>query len=324
MAATYISENDVRGPVPATMNGGDRVILSPDGRYQLNMQVDGNLVIYDAAGNPRWATYTNVPYSYLRVQPDGNVVIYDPEDDSPLWHTSTYSPGAVLQLQNDGNLVLYSPSGAALWDSAGFTGHAAVRVVARRSFTHLSSGQSLMSRSGAYRLTLGSNGNLAVTNSAGAVRWSSQTYSPGARLEAQADGNLVMYSSDGSPVWHAALYSPGASAVLQDDGNVVIYDRQGRPLWDTDGAMGRTAVVLKPERVFTRLSSGQSVTSWNQSFSLTMRTSGNLVLTNAAGSVVGPAGRRRQARGSKHSPTATSSSTQAATRPSAHEPLQPW
>lgn len=54
------------------------------------MQQDGNLVIYDTAGNPVWATGTNDnPGAYAKVQDDGNFVIYD-SGNSPLWYTGTH------------------------------------------------------------------------------------------------------------------------------------------------------------------------------------------------------------------------------------------
>jgi Ricin-type beta-trefoil lectin domain len=54
---------------------------------QLDMQGDGNLVMYDASGNPLWSSGT-----------PGN-------------------PGAVTQIQDDGNLVVYNASGGAVWNS---------------------------------------------------------------------------------------------------------------------------------------------------------------------------------------------------------------
>ena len=47
----------------------------PPGRFI--MQTDGNLVLYDSGGNPRWASNTcNNPGAFLRVQNDGNLVVY--------------------------------------------------------------------------------------------------------------------------------------------------------------------------------------------------------------------------------------------------------
>jgi hypothetical protein len=53
------------------------------------MQMDGNLVVYDAGGTPIWASGTN-GYSgaWLIVQDDGNVVIYS-ASGAPLWASGT-------------------------------------------------------------------------------------------------------------------------------------------------------------------------------------------------------------------------------------------
>jgi hypothetical protein len=53
------------------------------------MQTDGNLVVYDASGTPRWSSGTpNYPGAGLFVQNDGNVVIYD-YYGYPIWATGT-------------------------------------------------------------------------------------------------------------------------------------------------------------------------------------------------------------------------------------------
>ncbi len=243
-AATYIATNEVRGTVPSTLNGGSLPLLSPNGQFRLNMQIDGNLVVYNAANAPTWNSATNVPYSYLRVQADGNVVIYDSEDGFPLWSASVYSPGARLQLQNDGNLVLYSTSGVALWDAAGYTRHAPLRFVVKRAFSDLASGESVRSHDNAYVLRMQADGNLVEYSASGHVLWATNTNIPGSRLTAQADGNVVMYTPDGRPVWNTFLYSPGAYVVIQNDGNIVEYSAAGRALWDAQGNTGHRAVRL--------------------------------------------------------------------------------
>jgi hypothetical protein len=55
------------------------------------MQNDGNLVIYDANGNPTWASNTQFkgisPYKLI-MQTDRNLVIYD-GNGKPTWATAT-------------------------------------------------------------------------------------------------------------------------------------------------------------------------------------------------------------------------------------------
>ena len=73
----------------------------------------------------------------------------------------------------------------------------------------LTQGQSLDSKDGRYRLTVGADGDLVLRRAEGIV-WSSQTAgNPGAGLTMQADGNLVLCSSaraalvvrNGGPSW---------------------------------------------------------------------------------------------------------------------------
>ena len=92
------------------LNAGD-YIKSPDSRYTLVMQDDGNLVMYSADGAPIWNSGTaGRPGSYAVVQNDGNLVVYN-AGNSALWWTGTWSKGAsTLKMQDDGNLVMYRNS----------------------------------------------------------------------------------------------------------------------------------------------------------------------------------------------------------------------
>ena len=89
---------------------------------KLVVQGDGNLVLYDAGGQPLWNTATYgqgvAPYR-LVLQGDGNLVLYD-TNSTALWNTGTYGQGVApyrLVLQNDHNLVLYDAGGQPLWSS---------------------------------------------------------------------------------------------------------------------------------------------------------------------------------------------------------------
>ena len=76
-------------PTGKALNQDDQVV-SNSGRYQLILQRDGNLVLYDPSAGQKalWASGTaGHPNSYLRVQDDGNLAIYQPSD--PIWATNT-------------------------------------------------------------------------------------------------------------------------------------------------------------------------------------------------------------------------------------------
>lgn len=94
----------------------DEAVLSPDRRFKLIYQSDGNLVLYRWDMVPLWHTFTHGSDAfYTKMQNDGNFVVYD-VNVTPLWHSFTFgNPGSYLKMQNDGNLVVYSPSNVALW-----------------------------------------------------------------------------------------------------------------------------------------------------------------------------------------------------------------
>lgn len=92
---------------------------SPSGRYELIVQPDGNLVVYDLApAKPRaiWNTRTagrgKVRFA---VQSDGNLVLYAYPSNTVVWtsHTANTLAPAYYQLdvQNNGNVVLWRTNG---------------------------------------------------------------------------------------------------------------------------------------------------------------------------------------------------------------------
>jgi hypothetical protein len=95
-------------------------LSSDNGRYELRMQGDGNLVLYVAWGNKAiWASNTmNSGADYVGNQGDGNLVLYDTNPLRPRWATNTAGRGpSVLYLQNDGNLVLRAAGNVPTWAS---------------------------------------------------------------------------------------------------------------------------------------------------------------------------------------------------------------
>lgn len=91
----------------------DGRIMSPNWRYLIAMQTDGNLVLYGPSG-PLWWSGTNQPGSFLSIQGDGNLVVYSPAG-KPLWSSGTRAAGTYLAVQDDGNVVHYSPTGPLWW-----------------------------------------------------------------------------------------------------------------------------------------------------------------------------------------------------------------
>ncbi len=107
------------GP-PAGPSKGDRLgegqrlapgeqLVSPNSRYRMTMQTDGNLVLYDV-DSKTWASNTNGhPVIYLEMQTDANLVVYGP-GRSAVWASNTDHHGthAFLVVQDDGNAVIYA------------------------------------------------------------------------------------------------------------------------------------------------------------------------------------------------------------------------
>jgi hypothetical protein len=96
-------------------------IQSPDKRYDLIMQPDGNLVLNGPGGHAIWNAGTSGAGNYMVMQPDGNLVVYNSAGTAALWYTTGHggslAPGGYVRVQNDGNLVVYTTSGAAAWNA---------------------------------------------------------------------------------------------------------------------------------------------------------------------------------------------------------------
>lgn len=107
---------------------------SPNLKYFLVHQWDGNIVLYGSGRRALWASKTMGGEKRARrllLQGDGNFVLYWTDTNigtySPTslegfharWSTNTHgNPGAFLALQDDGNLVIYTADNTrALWAS---------------------------------------------------------------------------------------------------------------------------------------------------------------------------------------------------------------
>ena len=115
--------------VACGLNPGERLgaghsLGSCDGRFELAMQTDGNLVVYQRSPfRALWSSRTNGRGGEVAVmQADGNLVVYT-AGGRPLWSSRTSGhSGSALAMQNDGNLVVYAPRSIATW-SSGTSGH---------------------------------------------------------------------------------------------------------------------------------------------------------------------------------------------------------
>jgi hypothetical protein len=99
---------------------------------------------------------------------------------------------------------------------------------------------SLKSANGNYRLTLQSDGNVVLYDSASKALWATNTEGKkGVRLVLQTDGNLVLYTSAGSAVWSSKTEGSGATRLLvKDDGNMVLQTSASATVWTTNTGSG--------------------------------------------------------------------------------------
>jgi len=96
-------------------------LTSCQGLYSLQMQEDGNLVLYrNADGRALWDSKTNGSRGTgAFLEPDGTFAVYnDSWDPNAIWSAKTTGNlGAWLTVQDDGNLVMYSASNRPIWQS---------------------------------------------------------------------------------------------------------------------------------------------------------------------------------------------------------------
>ncbi len=115
---------DVTVPRGGYLLGGNQqldlgqYLQSPDKRYTLLLQSDGNLVLYGPGYHVLWQSGTSgQSVSRALMQTDGNFVLYRANNTS-VWQTGTSNSSANrIVVQNDGNLVVYRPNDTWVWQS---------------------------------------------------------------------------------------------------------------------------------------------------------------------------------------------------------------
>lgn len=112
------------GPAPggtyvetATILYPGESIVSPDGRFRLVAQADGNLVLYQSGNVVLWHSETSGRSMRATVmQADGNLVVYD-ANNVASWSSQTQAAGTSLHMQSDGNVVIYRSGGVPIWST---------------------------------------------------------------------------------------------------------------------------------------------------------------------------------------------------------------
>jgi hypothetical protein len=253
------------GLLPGEMLLAGQSVSSYNGLYVLAMQTDGNLVEYGPTGNVVWAAGTNPNGSYLNMQTDGNLVVYSATNQALFSSGTPGDSGASLDLSDSGLLTLDMPDGVAIWGPG---------VLPSGSMLH--AGQLLTSPTGRYKLVMQGDGNLVEYGPGASVMWAAGTNPKGSYANMQADGNLVVYSAT-----NQALFS---SQTPGDDGAFLVLSDFGFLTLDTGGGVVKWGPgVLVPGAL---LRAGQSLTSPNGAYVLTMETNGNLEQKDLAGQVM--------------------------------------
>jgi exopolysaccharide biosynthesis protein len=200
-------------------------VRSPNKKYGLILQTDGNLVLYHGK-KALWSTVTGGHAGATAImQTDGNLVVYSSAKKA-LWSSNTgRHAGATLVVQNDGNLVIYSKAKKALWSRH-------ITLGSLRPGYVLDQGQAVRSMNGDYTLQQQTDGNLVLYRGKTAL-WSTQTTGSGVYALMQTDGNFVVYQGT-KALWNSGTGgNPGATLAVQDDGNVVVYGKAGKALWSS-------------------------------------------------------------------------------------------
>lgn len=93
---------------------GDQRIDSANSQYHFGVLPDGNLAVGGPAGAEWDADIHDAPGARLDVQADGNLVLYK-ADGGVRWASNTSGVNVKLVMQDDRNIVLYNGDGAVLW-----------------------------------------------------------------------------------------------------------------------------------------------------------------------------------------------------------------
>ncbi|HMA94850.1 MAG TPA: ricin-type beta-trefoil lectin domain protein [Polyangiaceae bacterium] len=213
------------------------------GRYRLEMQSDGNLVLSDRwSGNARiWSSDTaKIGARSAKMMLDGTLALLD-GSGLRIW-TASYAgrPGAFLAVREDGNLAVYEPSKYLVWSDGNSTTDETTAFeptfeadpVIIWNGSRIAPNSTYVSATGRSKLVMQRDGNLSlfVTNSPRdaapqwTLKWESKTQSDGGYAKLDSKGSLRVYSAT-----DAVLFDSNTDGFMNsylsfnDSGRVMIY-----------------------------------------------------------------------------------------------------
>jgi hypothetical protein len=192
------------------------------GPFSFNYQNDGNLVIYDAASNPLWASNTT-------------------------GHSCTASTCSAV-FQADGNFVLKQGS-TVYWSTKTSAAKGRLTVTSAAPFIQV------LAEDGTPMFT--TSEVLSSPYQTFNLRPTAHAWFKGGRLSYQLDGNLVVYDDAGAPLWatntaNRSCTSTTCLASFTSDGNFGLY-QNGVAYWTT-GTAGSAAVRINASAAVPYLS----------------------------------------------------------------------
>jgi hypothetical protein len=292
-----------RLPAGESLVKGQRLI-SPNGKFELVFQGDGNLVLYEnqpeGGSKAIWAAKTNSWSTHVTVRADDNFAVMSDGNTNWSSHTRRRLGGgsAVLILQDDGKMVLKADGGIVWSNDSSLVNAPAPQLTGVQSGVsqlrrgqYLTANQYLTSPNGDYTATVQPDGNFALRHKSTTLSlWASNTSSSFfTKLLLQYDCNLVLLAGD-SPIWSTGTNSETADAILSlnDDGNLACHRwssdvhypafsgpisclKPGQSLLISQALTspdGHTTLQFTENANFATSKQGQPTTYWNSSSGL--------------------------------------------------------
>ena len=198
-------------------------LCSTNGDYRLDMQEDGNLVVYHKTFGATWASFTQFSGSVrAKLEDDGNFKLWDLQNNLKFETKTSGKGGAKIILLNDGRLQVLNEENETIWnarDTSGFLDKGCLPVLTGGQT--LNRGQSVCSVNKRFNLIMEDGGNLVVyQNSNHEKVWEAGANGRGGvRADMQEDGNFVIYTKDNAVPWSSDTWRAGPSYLeLSDEG----------------------------------------------------------------------------------------------------------